>query len=278
MNSHISAQYLKIISVSFVLMLSLTSCSVFKSSDYVVKDSLYVWSESFDESAEANKVVTEYQTIKAIEESIPKSDVQLIFDAMVNNEIAETDLTLKTPKILDTTTKNNTEIETNLVAETATLNIESVEAINRLTQENPSAAGIPVDKVLPEIKKEVADVPLANEILRLAGPTDYQLDKSEYGMWQLVKNDDSQYQEVCSLSSSTLQLEDETYFTQVWLKVVGNDLLVNSTTNIDIRKPRVGVKFDNGSLQRFNKNYFQTSAVWSGDCNFSITRGSVYIF
>ena len=71
MNSHISAQYLKIISVSFVLMLSLTSCSVFKSSDYVVKDSLYVWSESFDESAEANKVVTEYQTIKAIEESIP---------------------------------------------------------------------------------------------------------------------------------------------------------------------------------------------------------------
>tara|TARA_R110001592_G_scaffold7126_7_gene40209 strand:+ start:9358 stop:9666 length:309 start_codon:yes stop_codon:yes gene_type:complete len=49
------------------------------------------------------------------------------------------------------------------------------------------------------------------------------------------------------------------------LKVVGSDLLVNSTTNIDIGKPRVGIQFDKGSLQRFNKNYFQTSAVWSGD-------------
>ena len=60
-------------------------------------------------------------------------------------------------------------------------------------------------------------------------------------------------------------MEVDNYSTQVWLTVVGNNLLVNSTTNIDINKPGVGVKFDSGPRQIFNKKYFQTSAVWSGD-------------
>jgi hypothetical protein len=290
MSPHLSIKYFKAKDFnlfiqpgfSIALILSLASCSAFNTDDYSVKDSLYIWSDSSFESNETN---IEYQTIRSLEESILKSDVELIFEAMVNNQIAEVDMAEEelaekqlAPEILindDLAPKQEIEIvetfiesdlkpqtETALVAQNSQSDIES---INRLTLQNPTAAGIPVSKVLPEIKKEVAGIELPKEILLLAGPSDYQSDVNEYGMWQLVKNDNNQYQEVCSLSSSTMQVEVENYSTQVWLNVVGSDLLVNSTTNIDIGKSRVGVKFDNGSLQAFKKNYFQTSAVWSGD-------------
>ena len=339
MNSSLSINTLKITSYSLSLLFCLSSCSAFKSNDHQIKDSLYVWSESFDESAEANKVVTEYQTIKSLEESIPKSDVQMIFEAMVNNEIPEIDLAedLSQPSLLSSIDSNKSEQETlkqrnaklkaynaklkehndklretindkkGLVSQnnlpqphlknnaaitptageviqtpeavapkeqvglTATVTkiddaeLRSPEDINRLTQTNPTAAGISIDAVLPDISKEVVEAPLPKKIQTLAAQSDPQLSNKEFGMWQLVKSDGSQYQEICSLTSSTMQLDNENYTTQVWLSVVGNGLLVNSTTNIDINKAGVGLRFDNGALKTFNKNYFQTSAVWLGD-------------
>jgi hypothetical protein len=305
MSSHLSIKSLKAKDFTLViqsgfsiaLILSLASCSSFKTDDYSVKDSLYIWSDSFFESNETN---VEYQTIRSLEESILKSDVELIFDAMVNNQVAEKQLApvaLEIPINDDPLPKQEIElvetfIESDLKPQTEPTivtqvvqnsqsdiesvksleSLESIDAINRLTLQNPAAAGIPVSQVLPEIQKEVAEVELPKEILLLAAPSDYQLDVNEFGMWKLVKNENSQYQEVCSLSSSTIQVEVENYSTQVWLTVVGSDLLVNSTTNIDIGKPRVGVQFDNGSLQAFKKNYFQTSAVWSGDLDTALNN------
>ena len=66
-------------SVSVFLLLGLASCSVFKSNDYSVKDSLYVWSDLY---AESNETDIEYQTIRSLEDSILKSDVELIFEEM----------------------------------------------------------------------------------------------------------------------------------------------------------------------------------------------------
>ncbi len=326
---------------SIALLMSLASCSVFKSNDYAVKDSLYVWSDSFDETAEVSEAESENQTIHSQEDSIVKNDVELIFDDMVTNQIAEIDLKLaeinlklaeidsKTVPLKNTVTqtspvatvtsvaaaaseatpnlvttahltpapaltttpalttalknekrlqqpeivltkvpiKQNTppEAETTLVAQNSQEEIQTVEDINRVTKEAPTAAGIPIDKVLSNVKTEVAVIEVPKEILRSAVPAAYPSGLNEYGMWQVAKSKDSLYQEVCSLYSATMQLEVENYYTQVWLKVVGNNLLVNSTTNIDIAKPSVGIQFDNNALQAFNKNHFQTSAVWSGD-------------
>lgn len=349
-------------------MLSLSSCSVFQRDEHYVKDSLFIWSDSFDESLEANKVVTDYQTIQSLEDSIPKSDVQMIFEAMVNNEIPEIDLssdnnvdneetlkqrnaklkeynaklkehnqklreTIQSKKglvaqnvdaapvvnselIVSSDTDSNPEVvstevvssevvsaeelassevnaspikpsnpvvedkqtegklptvvassELDVTSETSAstdVALSSVDDVNRLTQSNPTASGISVDKVLPPVNNDVVATALPQKILLLAEPNSNP-NSMDYGMWQLTKNGDSQYQEVCTLSSSTIQIEDENYSTQVWINVVGNDLLVNSTTNLDIKKSNVGLSFDNGAVQKFNKNYFRTSAVWNGN-------------
>ncbi len=279
-----SSNFIHYIKAAFgiCMLLSLVSCSAIKSNDYSIKDSLYVWSESFDET---EKIPNEFQTIRSLEDSILKSDVELIFEAMVNNEIAEIDIHSK-PSNKELTHKQDTkhenslnesvseaETETTLVAQLPHEEIQSIEDINRVTLENPTAAGIPVNQVLPIVKTEAAEIEVSNEIQVItSSSSDYKIGVSEYGMWHLSKSKDSPYQEVCSLTSSTMQVEVTNYSTQVWLNVVGNKLLVNSTTNIDITRPRVGVKLDDGSLEAFEKNYFQTSAVWSGDLESALSN------
>lgn len=309
MNLHLSFKQTDLVlfmqtGLSIALLLSLSSCSALKSNDYTLKDSLYVWSDAYKEPTET---VIEYQSISSLEESILKSDVQLVFESMVSNESVEVELAeqelveqelveqevieqeldlaeqelvpesqVETPKKNDLMPKQEfvksekpaetaLNIDTTLVAEHSQNDLDSIDAINRLTKQNPTAAGIPVSKVIPLIKTDVAEIELPKEILQLASPAESSRGVNEFGMWKMVKSDVTAYQEICSLSSSTMQVEVENYSTQVWLKVVGNDLLVNSTTNIDIEKPRVGIKFDNGTLQAFKKSYFETSAVWTGD-------------
>ena len=151
------------------------------------------------------------------------------------------------------------------VTESSQLDTAAVEEVNRLTQENPTAAISSDYQVLPEVQSEVAEISVPNEILLLATPAEYRPEVSEYGMWEIAQGEDSLYRENCTLASATMQVSFDNYSTQVWLKVVGDDLLVNSTTNIDIHKPRVGIKLDNGALQPFSKKHFNTSAVWSGN-------------
>lgn len=141
----------------------------------------------------------------------------------------------------------------------------AIAEVNQLTQQNPTAAMVSDYKVLPEVSSEVADLSVPNEILLLAASAEYRPEVSEYGMWKIAIGDDSLYRENCTLASASMQVSFDNYSTQVWLKVVGQDLLVNSTTNIDINKPRVGIRLDNGPLQSFSKKHFNTSAVWSGN-------------
>lgn len=150
-------------------------------------------------------------------------------------------------------------------------NVAAIEEINKMTEENPTAAMVADYQVLPEVSAKV-DLSVPNEILLLATPAEYRPEISEYGMWKIAKGDDSLYRENCTLASATMQVSFDNYSTQVWLSVVGNDLLVNSTTNIDINRPRVGIKLDNGALQPFTKKHFATNAVWAGDLSSALKR------
>lgn len=291
LNKQCSFSFLKS-GFSLIAILNVAACNTIQPSDYSVKDSLYVWSEAFD-AAEANKVVTDYQSISSLEKSLlvdkgTNSNVDIIYEDMIDNEIAEIDsslekinkelnaikqqvqvtdasneITIETPSDEIMTQENPLEAGTALALVNS--QVASVADINRIIEENPSAAGTPVEQVLPTVNPEVADLKASKKILLLSSDSNYKLDTSEYGMWDLAKSDDSSYQEICSLSSSTMQTELKNYSTQVWLRVVGNGLLVNSSTNIDVYQPRVGLNFDNGSFQAFNKSYFNTSAIWSGD-------------
>ena len=255
-------------SFSLIVVLGLVSCSSIEPVDYSVKDSLYVWSDSFDDEIEVNQIETDYQSIRSLEESLLNNDVQLIFEEMIDHKIAEVDISLeKINQEIGTIQKkiNEAGVGEDEVLSVQDFQIGSVEDINRITAETPTAAGIPMEQVLPEVHTNVAELETSTKILRLTNEANYQLDNTDYGMWHLVKSEDSAYKEICSLSSSTMQVELDNYSTQVWLRVVGTGLLVNSTTNIDVHRPRVGIKLDNGSLQPFHKSYFNTSAIWSGD-------------
>ncbi|MFV1872728.1 MAG: hypothetical protein ACMZ64_05310 [Oleiphilus sp.] len=149
----------------------------------------------------------------------------------------------------------------------AASSIESVDDVNKLTTENPSAAGTPVSEVLPRANATLTETDLPKELFLLSNLTEYKKGVEEFGMWQLVKEGSpSRYNEVCTLTSGTVQLDQyDDYTTQVWFNIVGDDLLVNSTTNIDVQQAQVGVQFDQKNIQPFTKNHFRTSAVWSGN-------------
>lgn len=166
---------------------------------------------------------------------------------------------------------SDAEVIAEAAPESSETDIAAVEDINRITEENPTAAMVSDYQVLPEVSAK-ADLSVPNEILLLATPAEYRPEVSEYGMWKIAKGDDSLYRENCTLASATMQVSFDNYSTQVWLSVVGDDLLVNSTTNIDINRPRVGIKLDNGPLLPFTKKHFATNAVWAGNLDAALKR------
>lgn len=213
----------------------------------------------------------------------PEEETLLAVQSVQSVQGVETVETVETVEVVETVESVQSLESAEVVERVETLvsvqdvpdSINSVEDINRITQENPTAAGVPVNQVIPAINAEMPEQDLSSEILLLASQSEYQEDVEEYGMWQLVKGDSSPYQEICTLSSSTIQVDENDYSTQVWFNVVGNALLVNSTTNIDVNRAKVGIKFDNASIQPFSKNYFSTSAVWSGDINSALNQNKV---
>jgi hypothetical protein len=203
------------------------------------------------ESAKSTEIVTSTETTKPVNNAEPTEADQTLARAELPAQDAVSDAPSKS------------------IAEQ---NMAEVENINRLTEQNPTAAMVSDYKVLPEVSESVAEVSVPNEILLLASAAEYRPEVSEYGMWKIAKGDESLYRENCTLASATMQVSFENYSTQIWLNVVGNDLLVNSTTNIDINRPRVGIKLDNGTLQPFTKKHFSTNAVWAGDLNTALKR------
>ena len=217
---------------------------------------------------EAAIVAGENVSLNVAQTETPRSepvDKGLVVTAAEDNSEIEVPADVERVTIFDANSDATQVAGTTDVDENTSLSIAAIEEVNRLTAENPTAAMSNDYQVLPDVQTEAVEISVPNELLLLAGPAEYRPEVSEYGMWEIAQGEDSLYRENCTLASATMQVSFDNYSTQVWLKVVGNDLLVNSTTNIDINKPRVGIKLDNGPVLAFNKKHFNTSAVWSGN-------------
>jgi hypothetical protein len=51
----------------------------------------------------------------------------------------------------------------------------------------------------------------------------------------------------------------------MWLNVYEDRLIVNTTTNLDIKLSQVGVKVDGGQLHKFSRNLYASNGVWEAD-------------
>ena len=83
--------------------------------------------------------------------------------------------------------------------------------------------------------------------------------------WKIEKDWDPQNAKRCKASSPTFQVVEDGYATQVWLNIIANELHVHTTTHVDIKKDRIGVKPSNGTFKPFSSKTSETSAIWSGD-------------
>ncbi len=133
--------------------------------------------------------------------------------------------------------------------------INSVEQVNRLIEENPTAAGTAAVVVLdvPEVK-----VQSASQVIKASRLIDF-------GIWNIEEDWDGRHPGECRLSTATMQIDQHDFTTQVWLTVIDDKLVVNSTFDINIKQPGIGIKADNGSLQRFSEKVYSSNAVWSGN-------------
>lgn len=148
------------------------------------------------------------------------------------------------------------------------LEISSVEDVNRLIEENPTAAGIKTTDVL-DVPKVTEPVTLSNMSTSVKKPSASKVSSafttSNFGIWTVEKNWDGKHPGVCRISTPTMQIDQHDFTSQLWFSVIDGKLLVNSTTNIDIKQPGVGIKANNGTLKRFAEKVHASNAVWSGN-------------
>jgi hypothetical protein len=129
-----------------------------------------------------------------------------------------------------------------------------ITAINSLTTENPSAAGISIEAMDQQAR---ARIKRENAIIK---PSSQPLRNSTAGNSQALK-----VWQGCAVSTPTIELDSPGYTTQMWLNVFDDRLMVNATTNIDITMKQVGIKVDNGKLQKFSSKLYASNVVWSAD-------------
>ena len=142
-----------------------------------------------------------------------------------------------------------------IVEESTNSEINSVDQINRLIEDNPTAAGIAAPVVLdvPEVEfKSAAEVIKESQLI-------------DFGIWKIENSQNDKFSGKCQLSTTTFQIDQHDYAAQVWLTVVDDKLLVNSTFDINIKQSGIGIKTDNGVLQRFSGKVYSSNAVWSGN-------------
>jgi hypothetical protein len=145
-------------------------------------------------------------------------------------------------------------VTNSLLLDKANDNESLITAINTLTTENPSAAGISTEVLEQEVRARI------NVESTITQPTSQPLLKPIVVNSKLLKA----WQE-CALSTPTIELESPGYTTQMWLNVFDDRLMVNATTNIDINMKKVGIKVDNGKLQKFSGKLYASNVVWSAD-------------
>lgn len=133
--------------------------------------------------------------------------------------------------------------------------------VNALTEQAPTAAGITPQSLSPAPKQPVTAVASARKV------TSNMLDnmQKEFGMWEVLPNHDNDHQGQCKISSSTVQLHNNGYSAQLWIDIVDDQLIVNSTANIDIKRNTVGLRFDQGELLPFERKQFSNAAIKQGN-------------
>jgi len=187
---------------------------------------------------------------------------------LINLERSINDKVIETPATLSNKSKSVAEkVETSkepiLVTEILLLepssgkeNIKLIAAINTMTGNNPSAAGMPV-----EVLEHEARSSLESGITKDIKKQMYESSLSPLtGNSKAVKSWGG-----CAMSSSTIELESPDYTTQMWLNVLEDRLIVNTTTNLDIKLKQVGIKVDGGQLHKFSRNLYASNAVWAAD-------------
>ena len=173
--------------------------------------------------------------------AIAKTEVAAQIEAV---EVAVEPITEVSIAGVDTIVEENTHSE-----------INSVDQINRLIEDNPTASGIAAPVVLdvPEVEfQSAAEVIKESQLI-------------DFGIWKIENRQGGQFSGKCQLSTATFQIDQQDYAAQVWLTVVDDKLLVNSTFDINIKQSGIGIKTDNGVLQRFSDKVYSSNAVWSGN-------------
>ncbi len=125
---------------------------------------------------------------------------------------------------------------------------QSIAGIKKLNQTQPTAAGTPVTEVLKNAPQLVDSISAIE-----AADTKTQ----DFGMWQIEPQ--------CRITSPTMEVYQNDYATQFWLDVIDNELIVNSSTNINIKKKGVGVRFNEGELIAFSANRYSNGAKLKGN-------------
>jgi len=139
----------------------------------------------------------------------------------------------------------------------------TVEQINNLIEENPTAAGVEAKTIasektsVPEVATTTPKAPNSS-----ANKT---FDRKAFGIWTIEKSGEGQYAGICRVSTPTRQLDQPDYSTQLWLNIINDELIVNTSTSIDIKQQGVGIKTNSEKLTPFSKNIYADTVVWSGD-------------
>jgi hypothetical protein len=199
-------------------------------------------------------------TNSAIEETALTEDIAITEESALTENIITKEEPVLTENIITKEELVLTEVivakqDSDVVTSLERDNENIIAAINALTIENPSAAGIPTETMEQEVSA------------RIQSEKTVAQSESESFIKPLVKTTaemKAAWHE-CALSTPTIELESPDYTTQMWLNVYDDRIMVNTTTNIDINMKQVGVKVDNGKLQKFSGKLYASNVVWSAD-------------
>lgn len=155
--------------------------------------------------------------------------------------------------------------------------LATVEEINRLTEETPTAAGIAATDItlttpdataadaIAVATEETLDTAVTTQPQQLRRPNLNKIFKPKaVGIWTIEKSQEGEYAGICRVSAPTRQLSLPDYSTQLWLNIINDELIVNTSTSIDINQQGVGIKTNN-RVTPFSKNLYSDTVVWSGN-------------
>jgi len=187
-------------------------------------------------------------------------DAEVVADANVETVVA--DASAETQEV--TESKFDAD-NTDQVVQAEIDSNSDIEFVNRLSSENPTAAGTPIDLSEVALRDKPVSRKAQHKQIRVLEKFSLPALKTTDLEWRVENNWDSDHLGMCRLSTGTLQVDQHDYTTQIWLNVERGRLLVNATTNIDIELSGVGIKAGNGQVESFDKKHFSGNVEWSGD-------------